>query len=277
MSGTSEKQLIANKENAQRSRGPRTLEGKTAIGRNGVRHGILSQHVVVLEGGLETQEKFDRLLQELRDDLNPVGSLENILLEKIAIVVWRLRRVVRYEMGLMKSRLSDVANLEMVLEEASKTIKHHKREIERLRQDVKELEEMKPQDRSPEELSEWIEYYWDWVIDKIYERMEAKGVNCQDLRTEDLRAFMAEDMGMNDDQMWTMIREICAERIRFHQKEILLSERLEKRMTVKLDIRRDLAGVPGEEELNRLLRYQAAIEKQFHRDLEQLKALQKQR
>jgi hypothetical protein len=71
--------------------GPRTSNGKERSKYNAVKHGIFSK-VVVLEG--EPRGTFDRLLSELFSDLQPVGELERILVEKIAILVWRYRRLI---------------------------------------------------------------------------------------------------------------------------------------------------------------------------------------
>ena len=52
---TTEKQIAANRENAKKSTGPRTLDGKRKSRRNAVRHGLTAETVIdVLEdqGGL---------------------------------------------------------------------------------------------------------------------------------------------------------------------------------------------------------------------------------
>jgi hypothetical protein len=45
------------------------------------------------------------MLSVLREDLLPVGQLETLLVEKIAVSVWRLRRLQRYETGAFEHRL----------------------------------------------------------------------------------------------------------------------------------------------------------------------------
>ncbi|MGH7949489.1 MAG: hypothetical protein ACREQF_09715 [Candidatus Binataceae bacterium] len=42
-------------------------------------------------------EDFDRLLDALIDDLTPVGAVEELLVEEVAICCWRLRRALRFE------------------------------------------------------------------------------------------------------------------------------------------------------------------------------------
>ena len=90
------KQLEANRKNGQRSRGPSTDAGKRRSSRNAIRHGLLSSQIVILEGdGKENQTEFASLLRGLQQDLSPEGTLENLLVERIASCYWRLRRAVR--------------------------------------------------------------------------------------------------------------------------------------------------------------------------------------
>src|ERR1700746_2261565 len=71
--------------------GPRSPNGKERSKYNAVKHGIFSK-VIVLEG--EPRGTFDKLLSGLFSDLQPVGELERILVEKIATLVWRYRRLI---------------------------------------------------------------------------------------------------------------------------------------------------------------------------------------
>jgi hypothetical protein len=70
--------------------GPRTQQGKERSKHNAVTHGIFSK-VVVLKG--ESQTEFDALLNGLRNDRQPVGPLEELLVEKLATLFWRKRRL----------------------------------------------------------------------------------------------------------------------------------------------------------------------------------------
>ncbi len=70
--------------------GPRTQQGKERSKRNAITHGIFSK-AVVLKG--ESQADFDALLNALYQDRQPEGALEEILVNKLAVLWWRLRRV----------------------------------------------------------------------------------------------------------------------------------------------------------------------------------------
>jgi hypothetical protein len=96
----SPRKLAANQENARRSTGPRTPEGKANVRFNAVKHGLLAQEVIVPVG--DEQEKrgeFESRLEELWQHYAPVGPVEEMLVEKIAVAYWRLRRATRAEVG----------------------------------------------------------------------------------------------------------------------------------------------------------------------------------
>jgi hypothetical protein len=62
--------------------------------RNAIKHGILSD-VVVLPG--ESHDRYQSLLQELHDALAPKDRLEELLVEKLATLSWRQRRLLAAE------------------------------------------------------------------------------------------------------------------------------------------------------------------------------------
>jgi hypothetical protein len=94
---TSEKQAKANRENALKSTGPKTPEGKAAVSLNALRHGILSQKIL-FPG--EDEEALRELGERLRNELQPAGELENLLVDRIIASYWRLRRLGRVETGI---------------------------------------------------------------------------------------------------------------------------------------------------------------------------------
>ena len=94
---TSEGKAEANRRNALRSTGPKTPEGKRAVRLNALRHGLLSQEVL-LPG--EDADALRELGENLRAELQPVGELENLLVDRIIAAVWKLRRLGRVEAGI---------------------------------------------------------------------------------------------------------------------------------------------------------------------------------
>jgi len=94
---TSDKQIQANRRNALKSTGPKTPEGKDAVRLNANKHGLRSQEVL-LPG--EDGESLEELDENLRAELQPVGELENLLVDGIIAAHWRLRRLRRVEAGI---------------------------------------------------------------------------------------------------------------------------------------------------------------------------------
>jgi len=91
-------QLEANRRNSLKSTGPKTQSGKLHSSRNSWKHGILSAQVPVIDGrGRENAQQFGALLAKLQKDLEPCGTLEDLLVQQIAIAYWRLARVHRCE------------------------------------------------------------------------------------------------------------------------------------------------------------------------------------
>ena len=88
------KRQKANQKNAQKSTGPKSRAGKAAVSRNATRHGLLSTRLIL---GDENEAEYQDLLDGLCQSLRPVGLLEVVLVEKIAVNLWRQRRLVKAE------------------------------------------------------------------------------------------------------------------------------------------------------------------------------------
>jgi len=75
----SERKLAANRANAQLSTGPRTPEGKARSSRNALKHGLLSSQILLEH---ESAEELEALREGLYEELQPIGALEETLVEK---------------------------------------------------------------------------------------------------------------------------------------------------------------------------------------------------
>ena len=95
---TSPRQWRANRQNAQRSTGPRTAPGKAVVARNALRHGLLAREIVLPE---EDAAAFTVLHDQLVQRLSPGDVLEELCVERLAGLAWRLRRIPVLEAGLL--------------------------------------------------------------------------------------------------------------------------------------------------------------------------------
>ena len=101
---TTNAQIKANRNNAKKSTGPRTDEGKARVAKNALKHGLLARDTV-LPG--EDPADFDTQLSALEADIQPANSLEFELVRQIADAQWRMRRLTRLETGFLAAALAD--------------------------------------------------------------------------------------------------------------------------------------------------------------------------
>jgi hypothetical protein len=91
---TTEKQIKANQANAKKSTGAISDEGKVVIATNALKHGLFAQRVILQD---ESLDEYAQLIDGLIGSLNPVGTLEKLLVEKIAVTTWKQLRLARAE------------------------------------------------------------------------------------------------------------------------------------------------------------------------------------
>jgi hypothetical protein len=90
----------ASRRNGQRSPGPTTPAGKRRSRQNALRHGFFSRWLVICDPVAgEDPDDYYRLHADIVANYHPVGFEENLRCEKIALCIWKLRRLTRYETG----------------------------------------------------------------------------------------------------------------------------------------------------------------------------------
>ncbi len=91
---STEAQILANRRNAQKSTGPRSREGKTAVSQNAVQHGLSARQAIISS---ESQADFDLYREQMLAELAPASPMESMLAERIVTLSWRLKRVCRIQ------------------------------------------------------------------------------------------------------------------------------------------------------------------------------------
>jgi hypothetical protein len=86
----SEKQLAANRRNAQRSTGPKTEEGKKISALNARRHNLTGQVTAMTDADRIMHDAFSASIVE---GLAPEGAMEVQLAQRVATDSWRLNRI----------------------------------------------------------------------------------------------------------------------------------------------------------------------------------------
>ena len=96
---TSAHQLEANRRNALKSTGPRTINGKETSRRNALRHGLTAE--TLLEP-LEDPESYRAFEAAIVAEYLPQTAVEQELVHRLASLFWRLRRATSIETGLLR-------------------------------------------------------------------------------------------------------------------------------------------------------------------------------
>jgi hypothetical protein len=103
---TSLKQIEANRRNAQQSTGPRTELGKERSRGNAVRHGLTAETVI---GVLENPEDYKAFELSVTSDFDVETAVERELVLRLASLLWRLRRALAVETGLLQNQGDNLA------------------------------------------------------------------------------------------------------------------------------------------------------------------------
>jgi hypothetical protein len=103
---TTEKQFEANRQNAQKSTGPKTPEGRAAVRLNGVKHGLTAETIILKH---ESQADFTALIDSLEAEHHPATPTEEALVVQLAMATWRLRRLYHVEGGFYTYKVKALA------------------------------------------------------------------------------------------------------------------------------------------------------------------------
>jgi hypothetical protein len=93
----SEARLRANRENAQKSTGPKTARGKRRSRCNAVTHGLLSKQVLFSDDGKPINEELHRLAERLHDKYGEGDVRTDLLVEGLVVEYWRQRQAMVVE------------------------------------------------------------------------------------------------------------------------------------------------------------------------------------
>ena len=105
---TSDKQIAANRRNAELSTGPKSDLGKLRSSKNAIKHGIYSQTTVLFN---EAQEEYDEHLQDFVNRFQPQDKVELRLVQRMADCEWRLARARYIETATIDLQLDETADL----------------------------------------------------------------------------------------------------------------------------------------------------------------------
>ena len=155
----SSKKLAANRANGQRSPGPRTSAGKQRSSQNSYKHGFFALRLfpnkdVFAKDG----EDYNRILAAYRSHYAPVGDLEKLCVEKIAVESLRLARLLGHEQKILACRFPfETRSIDRIGRYESNVSRQLEKAIERLGRlqavRLAEANQFEPSDTEPDDAS----------------------------------------------------------------------------------------------------------------------------
>jgi len=264
--------------------GPRTAQGKERSKFNALKNGLFSK-AVLLKG--ESRAEYLSLLNGLRDDWRPEGTLEAVLVENLATILWRKRRLLQAENAEVSERM-EYAKLEFVERQHAEAWDLKRAAVESggllkytlNRFVVREAKEIVQIFR--------VEFVIrgfstdPGLLRKLY------GVNLDDQQRRspyglrlvfELYAAMCVELAKEDGddksdetkckQMMVAALDIEIERLTELEKFLETSD------TQRIEYKLPAAIIPGQEASERLLRYETHLSREIDRILNQLERLQR--
>jgi hypothetical protein len=95
---TTEAQINANKQNALKSTGPKSIEGKSIACQNSIKHGLLSKDLLARN---EQESELNSFREHIYETISPQGTVEGFLVEKLINAAWRLQRLTKIEVDII--------------------------------------------------------------------------------------------------------------------------------------------------------------------------------
>jgi hypothetical protein len=139
------KQFEANRRNSQKSTGPKTPEGKSAVSMNALRHGLRARSVV-LPG--EDPTEFHQLCNDLEAEWTPQSRTEQFYVEQMAVSQWKLTRMEVVEVNIFKD--ADTAQSQLsLLDRLWQAECRLERSFARAQRELERLQKSRPQPVEP--------------------------------------------------------------------------------------------------------------------------------
>lgn len=268
--------------------GPRTPQGKERSKHNALTHGIFSK-VALLKG--ESKAEFDSLLDGLRADYQPEGTLEEVLVEKLATLFWRHRRLIVAEVAEIQSKVEflewDQQNRQFEEAERIESRRTYESDCTLIRKienpDVLErclvlllkLREGIAKEGFDEERDVEVveEIYGSSEVSRFHETLYNDYFAWLRTAQASDEERQSEGSATPEESKECFIAAIDAEisRLKRYKKEHAAIEISRAKLEA---LRRN---VPDSAVLDRLLRYEASLERSFDRTLKQLERLQRMR
>jgi hypothetical protein len=262
----SARKIEANRKNALKSTGPKTLRGKASSRINAVKHGLFVRPITDFEALSEDPQEYEDLLNGLWRQYCPVGRAEEIEVERVAVCCWRLKRAWRYENAVNLAARRDFVRAELAEQEPYCKERDEEEEavILQLQSAKKELEDGGVE--ISQELKQRIcammpglEALWSALDNGAQERLEEPDVS-------KMARELSPEMRSRVLSRFTLTKAIA-----------FLEAVGTRRWTNVTEAAVGRHAIPNGDALDKILRYEAAIERQLGRTVDRLERLQRRR
>ncbi len=267
----SERKLRANRRNAKLSTGPRDSGNSKS---NALKHGLLSKAAIIRRGeAKEDPLELTALVDALGKDFEPVGTMEELLADRIAACYWRLRRVQRAEVGEIQGATDSAAD--ETLRRAAGRLQDAQEAWPRLKGMLEDVREQIVQRGfvSKDKFEELAR-----VHDIDAGRMSAWLFRSATL-PGDTRGASGDDQGESEElAVWASVKDGILQRIDYElDRRGGTDDALKESHELEKDTAVLSCQLPDTAVLEKIIRYETAIERQMYRALSELKRLQASR
>jgi hypothetical protein len=267
---------------SRKSTGPRTTRGKEKSKFNALKHGLLSKALLLKD---ESRVEYNVLLNGLLEDLQPQGKLETVLVENLAVLLWRKRRLLQVETAEISKK--DLLQIDSIMTLRAQSLDYARPKIDShgalkncdnrsvVREAINSLTNMRLalMNDDPDEVKKSGLPRLLFGSEQDGAANDRFGRLCQEVARLTGESAIGKDTNDANQLIEEMRTAIDAEIKRLTELHNDI---------VRIELRKSannvaVAGIPLQESADRLLRYEAHLSREFDRTLNQLERLQRMR
>jgi hypothetical protein len=274
-----------------KSTGPITAEGKKVVAKNAMKHGLTSVDPSTLPQS--EQQEFQLGLQALQDEYQPQTATEMIMVERVAMLFQKMKRLQRIENILFEVAKNDASNTDKIFKAAG--ISEENMLSARLKRLKNKYNIPLPDELLPSYIIEEIkntnedfepnnfQMIWPNCYQLLLDYAEAEGENIQDYLLNkydneryknklywDNKKNVASVKEIHDihKTFGYLLKKYIEDLRTIHANQLEIDDGL-KQYTEKEQLLINQA-MPNDKDMEKLMRYQTTIERQFSKALSDL-------
>jgi len=277
--------LATSSSATRRATGPRTPQGKERSKFNARKHGLFSKAVLLQD---ESSTEYYALLDGLMENFQPQGKLEIVLVENLATLLWRKRRLLQVETAEIE-KAQQFVNVDLALQKKVDELEYAQ---------LKDASDAKPGHSNPLLLirnaieilnvhrllfmagdSQYIDTT-QRTLKSIYGYKDGGPEPCgwRQMSLTLSKLLTSAELRKEKSENPPEVKQFLAEAI---SDEIIRLAKLQDSAAAAEALRRDhnlaTARIPSQEVSDHLIRYEAHFSREFDRTLAQLERLQRMR